>query len=72
MAKRKAKKISPEEAYRLAKKIGIDFKKGPFEQSISGMAELAAIAKLAGYRKPKSASGSTGRYFFQYLKKKVK
>lgn len=72
MASKKAKKISPAEARKLAEKIGVDFKKGPFEQRVSAMAELAAIAKLAGYRKPKSASGSTGRYFFEYIKRKTK
>ena len=61
--------ISKIEAYRLAKKTGIKFGKHPDSgvQSPSAMTELAAIAKLAGYRKPKTASGSTGRYFYYHL-----
>lgn len=61
--------ISKLDAYKLAKKAGIKFGKYPDfgVQSHSAMAELAAIAKLAGYRKPKTASGSTGRYFYYHL-----
>jgi hypothetical protein len=33
------------------------------------MSEITAIAKLAGYRKPTTARGSTARYFFQHLQK---
>jgi len=62
--------ITKTEAKRLAIKAGADFNKSSFEQSMSVMGEIAALAKLAGYRKPKSASGSTGRYFFNYLKKR--
>jgi len=69
MAKRAT--ISKAEAYRLAKKAGIKFGKYPDSgtQSPSAMSELAAIAKLAGYRKPKTASGSTARYFYYHLAK---
>ncbi len=61
--------ISKSDAYKLAKKAGIKFGKHPDSgvQSPSAMTELAAIAKLAGYRKPKTASGSTGRYFYYHL-----
>ena len=61
--------ISKTEAYRLAKKAGIKFGKYPDSgvQSPSAMTELAAIAKLAGYRKPTTASGSTARYFYYHL-----
>ena len=48
-------------------KMGVDFNKDFHAQSISP--ELGALAKLVGYRKPANASGSTGRYFFTYLKK---
>ena len=61
------KKISKAEAVRLAEKIGVDFKKDYHAQSYGN--ELAALAKLAGYKKPKTASGSTGRYFFYHLQK---
>ena len=60
-------KISKIDAYRLAKKAGANFNKDVYAQGISVLSDLAAIAKLAGYRKPKNASGSTGRYFFEHL-----
>jgi len=60
--------ISKYDAYKLAKKSGIKFHWGDSDrQSMSAMSELHAIAKLAGYRKPKTASGSTTRYFFYHL-----
>lgn len=62
-----AKKLSKEDAVRLAEKMGVDFEKDFYAQSFGE--ELTNIAKLVGYRKPKSASGSTGRYFFYYLQK---
>ena len=62
--------ISKTEAKRLAIKAGAEFNKDSDEQKSSVMGEIAALAKLAGYRKPKAASGSTGRYFFNYLQKR--
>jgi len=59
--------ISKPEAYRLAKKAGAIFSKDYLQQTSGVQNEMAAIAKLAGYRKPKTASGSTGSYFFAYL-----
>lgn len=65
------KKMSIEEAKIYAKSYGWDFSKDFYSQnSISKSAELAALAKLVGYKKSASASGSTARYFFEYLKKK--
>ncbi len=62
--------LSRYEAYKLAKKAGIKFQLGDSDkQDTSAMSELRAIAKLAGYHKPKNASGSTGRYFFYNLLK---
>lgn len=61
------KKISKFEALKMAEKIGVDFNKSFHEQSFGN--ELSAIAKLAGYKKPANANGSTGRYFFEYLSK---
>ena len=58
-------KISKFDAYKLAKKSGVNFNKDFHAQSKGN--ELAYIAKLAGYRKPKTASGSLGRYFFYHL-----
>lgn len=64
------KKLSKCEAKSLARKMGWDFKKDFHAQGTAGeKAELAALAKLAGYRKPKNASGSTSLYFFEHLKK---
>jgi len=65
--KKAAKKISKIEAYRLAKKVGCNFSKEFHAQSFDCSGQLAAIAKMAGYRKPASASGSTARYFFEHL-----
>lgn len=59
--------ITKQQAIKLAEKAGIDFNKSSFQQKLSAMSEVAALAKLAGYRKPKTASGSTGRYFFDHL-----
>ena len=60
--------ISKFDAYKLAKKAGIKFHLGDSDrQDMSAMSELHAISKLAGYRKPKTASGSTSRYFFYHL-----
>lgn len=52
-----------------ARLIGIDFTKGPHEQNLSAMYELAQLAKRSGYRKPKTASSSLGVMYFEYLKK---
>lgn len=60
-------KISKLDAYRLAKKAGADFDKDVYAQKICVLSDIAAIARLAGYRKPKSTSGLMGRYFFEHL-----
>jgi hypothetical protein len=63
-------KITKQEAYRLAKKAGWEFDKDFHAQGgISAQADLAAIARLAGYRKPANANGSTARCFFGHLAK---
>jgi len=65
------KKMSIADAKTYAKGYGWDFTKDFYSQNTaSKSAELAALAKLVGYRKSASASGSTARYFFEYLKKK--
>lgn len=65
------KKMSITDAKDYAKSYGWDFAKDFYEQNTaSKSAELAALAKLVGYKKSASASGSTARYFFEYLKKK--
>lgn len=63
-------KITKCEAKKLAKNAGWDFSKDFHAQSnASNTTDLLAIAKLAKYKKPATASGSTARYFFQYLEK---
>jgi len=62
-----AKKISKLDAYKMAKKLGVNFNKDFHAQSYG--TELSQLAKMSGYRKPKSASGSLGRYFFDHLNK---
>lgn len=65
--------ISKLDAYKLAKKAGIKFHKEDSDvQDTTAMIKLSAIAKLAGYRKPTNANGSTARYFFYHLVKKQK
>lgn len=59
--------ISKLEAYKLMKKAGARFSKDYFQQSSMAQSEMTAIAKLAGYRKPANANGSTARYFFAHL-----
>ena len=59
--------ITKEEAIKEALKQGVDFEKDFHAQSKGN--ELIEIAKKQGYQKPKSASGSRGRYFFYYLQK---
>ncbi len=62
--------ISKTEALRLAKKAGADFGKSYLQQSSTVQSEMAACAKLAGYRKPRTATGSLGSYFFAHLNKR--
>jgi hypothetical protein len=63
------KKLSKSAAKALAVKQGINFSKDYHQLRSSEVDTLLAICKLVGYRKPASASGSTGRYFYQYLQR---
>lgn len=47
---------------------GVDFLKDFHAQNNAGYI-CAELAKEAGYRKPKNANGSTGRYYFYLLKR---
>jgi hypothetical protein len=49
---------------------GSDFKATMMIEYPNEADRKVALAKLVGYKKPASASGSTARYFFEYLKKK--
>jgi len=55
------------QANRSAVKLGVDFENDFHAQSYGD--ELTELSKKVGYKKQKNASGSTGRYFFYYLKK---
>ena len=46
---------------------GVDFRKDFFAQNVGGY--CAELAHTFGYRKPKNANGSTGRYFFALLQR---
>lgn len=48
---------------------GVDFDSGFFMQPSSKIAIIVDLAKAHGYRKPKQANGSTGRYFFKLLQR---
>lgn len=63
------KKITKQEAKALAKKMGISFYGEFFTLSKTDVSNLVAIAKLQDYRKSKTAKGSTGRMYFEYLSK---
>ncbi len=63
------KKITRLEAKRLAVKAGVDFSMNFHALRPSQVDTLLTINKLVGYRKPKNANGSTGRYFFYYLQR---
>lgn len=65
----KGGKISREEALDKARLAGINFSKDFHELDSDDVNTLVEIAKETGYKKPKSASGSTGRYFFYHLQK---
>jgi hypothetical protein len=56
------------EAYAKAIRLGVDFKKDFHAQAIGG--QMHELAKIYGYRKPKNANGSTGRYFFYLLQRR--
>jgi antirestriction protein len=61
------KKLSKEEALKMAMDMGVDFTADFHSQSYGN--ELAELAKKVGYRKSPSASGSLGREFFYHLQK---
>lgn len=64
------RKISVIDAIELAENAGWNFNRDYFAQATASMnGDLVAIAKLKGYKKSPSASGSTARMFFEYLRK---
>lgn len=63
------RKISHHEAKRRLQAAGIDFGKDSDELSMSEKQLVVDVAREAGYRKRKDAPGSTGRMYFQYLRR---
>jgi len=63
-------KITKSEAVKIAKQQGVNFCEDFHGQSVGNI--MADLAKKAGYKKPKNANGSTGRYFFNHLAKTQK
>ena len=61
------KKLTPQQAKALLMADGMDFQEDFHALGSSAVQALADTAKLAGYRKSKSAPGSTVRMFYQYL-----
>ena len=68
----KVYKFTRQQAKAIAVIYGIDFTKDFYQISSSQVGLLVDLAKKSKYRKPKTANGSTGRYFFDHLKNKVK
>jgi len=65
-----ASKMNKEDAYKEAIKAGVNFKdNNSDQQDSSAMNALADLAKKTGYKKPKNANGSLGRYFYYHLLK---
>lgn len=56
-----------ERVLQIAQAAGVDFDTDYHAQNFGDY--LSELARGAGYRKPKNANGSTGRYFFQLLKR---
>jgi len=67
MIKRNIIRRDYERALSLACGHGVDFDSDFHAQSVGEY--LSDLAKDFGYRKPKNANGSTGRYFFQLLRR---
>ena len=60
-------KISHCDAKTLLKKSGVDFSRDFHALSYDHVSAIAEAARLARYRKSKSAPGSTARMYFQLL-----
>ena len=65
-------KMTKEEAIKIAVENGINFNEDFHVLSSGKVDTLVDLAKKVGYRKPESASGSRGRYFFYHLKRAIR
>ncbi|MDD4984320.1 MAG: hypothetical protein PHQ43_00825 [Dehalococcoidales bacterium] len=63
------RKISINTAVELAGKAGLNLRNDYFVLSSSEVDKVLGIAKVYGYRKPKSANGSTARYFWAFMQR---
>lgn len=61
-------KISKQEARNKVRRAGISLSDNFYTLRPSGVNRLLEVADEMGYRKPKNANASRGRYFFMYLK----
>ncbi len=64
-----ARKVSSAQACSILDRLRIPVGADPHVHSSSKMDEVVAEARKVGYRKPKNANGSTGRYFHEYLQR---
>ena len=64
-----ARRITKQEVKAQLIKLGVDFSKDYHQLSSGDVGKVLAGAKFYGYRKSPTASGSTGRMFFQFLQR---
>lgn len=64
-------KLSKQQAKSYLQSKGINFSSDFHSLSHSQQSLIAEVARKAGYRKPRTASGSTARYFFKHLSGKI-
>ena len=67
----KKRKITACEAKQRLRAQGIDFKKDFFVLRSCEVELVLHVARAAGYQKAKSAPGSRGRMYYQYLKRQA-
>lgn len=67
-----ARRLSRVNACEILQRAGVPRGEDFHTLSSSKVDALLAEAKRAGYRKPKNANGSRGRYFHAYLQRKCR
>jgi hypothetical protein len=65
-----ARRRHPVDACSILNQLGIRPETNFFTVPTSKIGALLEVADAVGYRKPRNANGSRGRYFFAYLKRK--
>ncbi len=66
------KRRNPRKSRQVEMVHGIDFTKDFYTLPNSDVVKLVEAADSVGYRKPKNANGSRGRYYFYAVKRKFK